>query len=95
MRSGLLVAVDVEEELEDGRAGLGEQALGLVGAWWLGRAAASLLFGVTATDPLTFTTVSLLLTAVAVAATVARSEVARTAARRQGRARSISTRSAP
>ena len=43
-------------------------ALGLVGALWLGRAASSLLFGVTATDPLTFATVSLLLTAVAVAA---------------------------
>jgi predicted permease len=43
-------------------------ALGLVGALWLGRAASSLLFGVTASDPLTFTTVSLLLTAVAVAA---------------------------
>jgi putative ABC transport system permease protein len=43
-------------------------ALGLVGAWWLGRAGSSLLFGVTATDPLTFTTVSLLLTAVAIAA---------------------------
>lgn len=43
-------------------------ALGLVGAWWLGRAASSLLFGVTATDPLTFMTVSLLLTAVATAA---------------------------
>ena len=43
-------------------------ALGLVGAWWLGRAGSSLLFGVTATDPLTFTAVSLLLTAVAVAA---------------------------
>ena len=42
--------------------------LGLVGAWWLGRAASSLLFGVTASDPLTFTTVSLLLTAVALAA---------------------------
>ena len=42
--------------------------LGLVGAWWLGRAGSSLLFGVTATDPLTFTTVSLLLTAVAIAA---------------------------
>jgi predicted permease len=42
--------------------------LGLVGAWWLGRAGSSLLFGVTASDPLTFTTVSLLLTAVAVAA---------------------------
>jgi predicted permease len=43
-------------------------ALGLVGAWWLGRASSSLLFGVSASDPLTFTTVSLLLTAVATAA---------------------------
>jgi putative ABC transport system permease protein len=43
-------------------------ALGLVGAWWLGRAGSSLLFGVTATDPLTFVTVSLVLTAVALAA---------------------------
>jgi putative ABC transport system permease protein len=39
-----------------------------VGAWWLGRAVSSLLFGVTASDPMTFTTVSLLLTAVAAAA---------------------------
>jgi ABC-type antimicrobial peptide transport system permease subunit len=43
-------------------------AIGLVGALWLGRAGSSLLFGVTASDPLTFVTVSLLLTAVAVAA---------------------------
>ena len=43
-------------------------ALGLAGAWWLGRVGSSLLFGVSASDPLTFTTVSLLLTAVAVAA---------------------------
>jgi putative ABC transport system permease protein len=43
-------------------------ALGLVGGLWLGRAASSLLFGVTASDPLTFATVSLLLTAVALAA---------------------------
>jgi predicted permease len=43
-------------------------ALGLVGAWWLGRAGSSLLFGVSARDPLTFMTVSLLLTAVATAA---------------------------
>ena len=43
-------------------------ALGLLGASWLGRAGSSLLFGVTASDPLTFTTVALLLTAVAMAA---------------------------
>jgi putative ABC transport system permease protein len=42
--------------------------LGLVGAWALARVGSSLLFGVTANDPLTFTTVSLLLTAVATAA---------------------------
>jgi len=42
--------------------------LGLVGALWLGRAGSSLLFGVTATDPLTFLTVSLLLAAVSLAA---------------------------
>lgn len=41
---------------------------GLAGALWLGRAASSLLYGVSATDPLTFTVVSLLLTAVAAAA---------------------------
>jgi putative ABC transport system permease protein len=40
-------------------------ALGLGGALLIGRAGSSLLFGVTATDPLTFITVSLLLTAVA------------------------------
>jgi predicted permease len=43
-------------------------AIGLVGASWLGRAGSSLLFGVTATDPLTFMTVSVVLTAVAIAA---------------------------
>jgi predicted permease len=43
-------------------------AIGLVGALWLGRAGSSLLFGVTASDPLTFTAVSLLLPAVAIAA---------------------------
>jgi len=42
--------------------------LGLVGALWVGRTGSSLLFGVTPTDPLTFTTVALFLTAVAVAA---------------------------
>ena len=43
-------------------------AIGLVGALWLGRVGSSLLVGVTASDPLTFATVSLLLTAVAIAA---------------------------
>jgi putative ABC transport system permease protein len=43
-------------------------ALGLVGAMWLGQAGSSLLYGVTATDPLTLAAVSLLLTAVAIAA---------------------------
>jgi putative ABC transport system permease protein len=43
-------------------------ALGLVGVSWLGRAGSSLLFGVATHDPLTFITVSLLLTAVAAAA---------------------------
>jgi putative ABC transport system permease protein len=43
-------------------------AFGLVGAWWLGQAGSSLLFGVTAHDALTLGTVSVLLMAVAVAA---------------------------
>jgi ABC-type antimicrobial peptide transport system permease subunit len=43
-------------------------AFGLVGALWFGRAASGLLYGVTVTDPLTFTAVSLLLTVVAMAA---------------------------
>ncbi len=55
----------IGEGLKLSLAGLG---LGLVGALWLSRAGSSLLFGVTATDPLTFITVSLLLTAVAAAA---------------------------
>ncbi|MGH9338670.1 MAG: ADOP family duplicated permease [Acidobacteriota bacterium] len=42
--------------------------LGLVGALWVGQAGRSLLYGVTATDPLTFMTVSTLLIAVATAA---------------------------
>jgi putative ABC transport system permease protein len=42
--------------------------LGLMGALLAGRIGSSLLFGVTATDPLTFTAVSLLLTAVATGA---------------------------
>ena len=42
--------------------------LGLLGALWLGQAGSSLLFGVTATDPLTFIVVSFLLIAVAATA---------------------------
>jgi len=41
---------------------------GLLGALWLGQMGSSLLFGVSPTDPWTFLTVSVLLTAVAVAA---------------------------
>jgi ABC-type antimicrobial peptide transport system permease subunit len=43
-------------------------ALGLAAAWWLGRAGSSLVFGVKPGDPLTLMAVSLLLTAVAMAA---------------------------
>jgi ABC-type antimicrobial peptide transport system permease subunit len=43
-------------------------ALGLVAAWLVGRAVSGLLFGVAATDPLTFATVPVVLLAVAVAA---------------------------
>lgn len=42
--------------------------LGIAGALWLGRAGASLLFGISPADPLTFLTVSVLLTVVAMAA---------------------------
>jgi predicted permease len=55
----------IGEGLKLSLIGLG---FGLVGAFWLGRVGSSLLFGVIAIDPLTFITVSVLLTAVAVAA---------------------------
>jgi putative ABC transport system permease protein len=64
-QSGEIFRMIVGEGLKLSLIGLG---LGLVGALWLGRAGASLLYGVTATDPLTFVTVSVLLTAVAMAA---------------------------
>jgi putative ABC transport system permease protein len=64
-QAGDLVRMMIGEGLTLSLTGL---ALGLVGAWWLGRAGSSLLSGVTASDPLTFTGVSLLLTAVAIAA---------------------------
>jgi putative ABC transport system permease protein len=43
---------------------------GLAGAWWLTRLLASLLFGITASDPLTFGIAAFLLTAVAVLASL-------------------------
>ena len=55
----------VREGLKLALMGLG---LGLAGALWLAQAGSSLLFGVTATDPVTFSIVSLLLIAVAGAA---------------------------
>jgi putative ABC transport system permease protein len=64
-QAGEIFRMILGEGLKLGLTGL---MLGLLGALWLGRAASSLLFGVTPTDPLTFMVVSLLLIAVAVAA---------------------------
>ncbi len=64
-QAGDIFRMIVREGLQLSVTGL---MLGLVGTLLVGRAGSSLLFGVTATDPLTFTTVSLLLTAVATAA---------------------------
>jgi ABC-type antimicrobial peptide transport system permease subunit len=64
-RAGDIFRVTVWEGLRLTVAGL---LIGLVGALLVGQAGSSLLFGVTATDPLTLMTVSLLLTAVAGAA---------------------------
>src|SRR5207249_3421737 len=64
-QAGEIFRMILGEGLKLSLAGL---VLGLAGAVWLGQAGSSLLFGVTATDPLTFITVSLLLTAVATAA---------------------------
>ncbi len=64
-QAGEIFRMILSEGLKLSLAGL---VLGLLGALWLGRAGRSLLFGVTATDPLTFITVSLLLIAVAIAA---------------------------
>jgi putative ABC transport system permease protein len=50
------------------RLSLAGLVLGLVGALWVAHAGRSLLFGVSATDPVTFIAVSLLLTGVAIAA---------------------------
>jgi putative ABC transport system permease protein len=64
-QAGQIFRMIIVEGLKLTLAGL---ILGLIGALWLGRAGSSFLFGVTATDPLTFLTVSLLLTVVAMAA---------------------------
>jgi putative ABC transport system permease protein len=64
-RAGDIFAMIIGEGLTLSLTGL---AIGLVGAWWLGSAGSSLLFGVSATDPVTIATVSLMLTAVAAAA---------------------------
>lgn len=64
-QAGQIFRMIIGEGLKLGLTGL---VLGLLGALWLGQAGSSLLFGVTSTDPLTFITVSLLLTAVALAA---------------------------
>jgi putative ABC transport system permease protein len=64
-RRGDIFRIIVGEGLQLIVSGL---ALGLSGALLVGRAGSRLLFGVTATDPLTFTAVSLLLAGVAAAA---------------------------
>lgn len=64
-QTGEVFRMVVREGLRLSLTGL---AVGLVGALWLGRAGSSLLFGISAADPLTFLTVSVLLTSVAVAA---------------------------
>lgn len=64
-QTGEIFRMIVREGLKLSLTGL---AAGLVGALWLGRAISGLLFGITASDPLTFVAVSLLLAAVAVAA---------------------------
>lgn len=62
---GDILRMIIREGLQLSVAGL---VLGLVGALLVGQVSTSLLFGVAATDPLTFMTASLLLTTVAVAA---------------------------
>jgi ABC-type antimicrobial peptide transport system permease subunit len=62
-RPGNIFRIIVREGLQLSLCGL---VLGLAGALFAGRTGASLLYGVTATDPFTFATVSVLLIAVAV-----------------------------
>jgi putative ABC transport system permease protein len=64
-RAGDILRLVMQEGLRLSMVGL---ALGLAAALWAGRLGASLLFGVTATDPATLLAVSALLTVVAAAA---------------------------
>jgi putative ABC transport system permease protein len=64
-RAGEIFHMIITEGLKLSLAGL---VLGLLGALWLGRVGSNLLFGVSATDPVTLLTVSVLLAAVAAAA---------------------------
>jgi putative ABC transport system permease protein len=64
-QAGNILRMMVREGLQLALAGL---AIGLAGALAVGRVGANLLFGVTATDPLTFAAVSVLLALVAAAA---------------------------
>ena len=63
-QAGEIFVMVVSEGLKLCLSGL---AIGLAGAFWLGRTASSLLFGVTPRDPWTVTAVSLLLIVVAIA----------------------------
>jgi putative ABC transport system permease protein len=63
--TGRIVQMVIGEGLVSGLTGL---AVGLVGALAIGGIGSSLLFGVTATDPMTFVSVSVLLSAIALAA---------------------------
>ncbi|NWG13725.1 MAG: ABC transporter permease [Acidobacteria bacterium] len=64
-QAGKIFRMTIGEGLKLSLTGL---VIGLVGALWLGRVGRSLLFGVTAADPLTFVAVSLLMLVVAAAA---------------------------
>jgi len=64
-QAGDILGMIVGEGLKLGVTGL---VLGILGALWVTRIGSSLLFGVTATDPLTFTTAAALMIIVAAAA---------------------------
>ena len=64
-RPGSVVRMVIRQGLWLAAIGLGA---GLTGGWWLTRLLSNLLFGVTASDPLTFAAVSIFLVAVAVLA---------------------------